>query len=211
MNSAVWNQLLLVYGAYLVATASPGPSNMAIMAIAMSQGCRAALAVATGVVAGSMTWAFFAATGLSAVLATWADALFAIKIAGGLYLLYLAYRSGRSAIAPSRSGTEQVVSPRSSYRMLFCRGLLLHIANPKAILAWIAIMSLAMEPGMPLWTFQAIIAGCALLGIMVFGGYALAFSTSIMVRGYRKASRWLEASLSLFFGFAGFRLLLTST
>ena len=72
-------------------------------------------------------------------------------------------------------------------------------------------MSLAMEPGMPLWTFQAIIAGCALLGIMVFGGYALAFSTSIMVRGYRKASRWLEASLSLFFGFAGFRLLLTST
>ena len=183
---------------------------MTIMGIAMSQGRQAALVVASGVVAGSMTWAVLAATGLSAILATWANALFVIKIVGGLYLLYLAYRSARSAIVPSRGETQR--SPiQASYPALFRRGLLLHLTNPKAILAWIAIMSLGVQPGMPAWIFQAIIGGCAFLGLMVFGGYALAFSTPIMVRGYRKISRWIDASLSAFYGYAGLRLLMSRT
>ena len=37
------SQLALVYGAYLLATASPGPSNMAIMGVAMRQGRPAAI------------------------------------------------------------------------------------------------------------------------------------------------------------------------
>ncbi|WP_062018407.1 LysE family translocator [Aureimonas sp. AU4] len=206
--SDVLNQLLVVYGAYLLATASPGPSNMAIMGVAMSQGRRPALAVAAGVVAGSMTWAMLAATGLSVVLTAWAHALFAIKIIGGLYLLYLAYRSARSALA-ARPMDAAPVPSAPSYRALFRRGFLLHIANPKAILAWVAIMSLGLQPGMPTWTLQAVIAGCALLGIFVFGGYALVFSTPAIVRGYRRASRWIEAGLASFFGFAGLRLLLS--
>ncbi|WP_128253732.1 LysE family translocator [Falsirhodobacter deserti] len=204
--SEVLNQLLVVYGAYLIATASPGPSNMAIMGVAMSQGRQPALAVAAGVVAGSMAWAVLAATGLSVVLAAWAHALFAIKIVGGLYLLYLAYRSARSALAAHPA--DLVAAPVTlSYRVLFRRGLLLHIANPKAVLAWVAIMSLGLRPGMPTWTLQAVIAGCALLGIAVFGGYALVFSTPTMVRGYRKASKWIEIGLAAFFGIAGLRVL----
>ncbi len=38
------SQLVLVYGTYLIATASPGPSNMAIMGTAMRDGRRSALA-----------------------------------------------------------------------------------------------------------------------------------------------------------------------
>jgi threonine/homoserine/homoserine lactone efflux protein len=179
---------------------------MAIMGVAMSQGRRPALAVAAGVVVGSMTWAVLAATGLSVVLTAWAHALLAIKIVGGLYLLYLAYRSARAALA-TRPVDVMATPSAPDYRSLFRRGLLLHIANPKAILAWVAIMSLGLQPNMPTWTLQAIIAGCALLGIAVFGGYALVFSTTTMVRGYRKVSRWIEAGLAATFGFAGLRLL----
>ena len=90
------NHLMIVYGAYIVATASPGPSNMAIMAVAMNRGRRAGLAIAAGIVTGSLLWAAIAATGLSSLLATYSDALFVIKIAGGLYLLYLAWKAARS-------------------------------------------------------------------------------------------------------------------
>lgn len=79
------SQLALVYGAYLLATASPGPSNMAIMGVAMRDGRRPALVLAAGVMTGSLCWAMLAATGLSAVLATYAQALWAIKIVGGVY------------------------------------------------------------------------------------------------------------------------------
>ena len=202
------NQLLPVYAAYLVATASPGPSNMAIIGVAMSQGRAPAVALALGVVTGSMFWAILAATGISAVLATYAEALFAIKIAGGLYLLYLAYKSAKSALS-ARLPQSRAADATSARFVLYRRGVLLHLTNPKAVLAWIAIMSLGLRPDAPSYTFQAIVAGWAMLGVIVFGGYALLFSTALMVRSYQRARRWIEGTLSVLFGFAGVRLLLS--
>ncbi|MCY1269883.1 hypothetical protein D9M70_183950 [compost metagenome] len=47
------HHLLLVFTAYIVGAASPGPSNMRIMGVAMNQGRRPALLLAAGVVSGS--------------------------------------------------------------------------------------------------------------------------------------------------------------
>lgn len=93
--------LLPVWTAYVLATASPGPSNMAIMATAMVRGRSPALVLVAGITTGSMTWALLAATGLSAVLATYANAMIIIRILGGAYLLFLAYKSVKSALATS--------------------------------------------------------------------------------------------------------------
>lgn len=202
------NQLMLLYGAYILAVASPGPSNMAIMGVAMSRGRVQALALAAGVETGSMFWALLAASGLSALLATYANALFVIKIAGGFYLLYLAFRSARSALTPDRPIAESggQVAPLS-LGALYRRGVFLHLGNPKAVLGWIAIISLGAQPGAPAWTLYATVGGCAVLGIIIFGGYALLFSTAPMIQAYRKARRWIEGTLAVFFGYAGLRLL----
>ncbi|QPC85622.1 LysE family translocator [Mesorhizobium sp. NBSH29] len=202
------NQILLVYAAYLIATASPGPSNMAIMGVAMGQGRASAVALALGVFTGSMFWATLAATGISAVLAHYAQALFFIKIAGGFYLIYLAVKSARSALT-ARLPQPLVSAPTVSKAVFYRRGVFLHLTNPKAVLGWIAIMSLGLGPSAPAYTFPAILAGCGLLGISVFCGYALVFSTVPMVRAYQKSRRWIEGTLAVFFGFAGIRLLLS--
>lgn len=68
MTPELLNQLLLVYATYLIATASPGPSNMATMGVAMSQGRTAAMILAAGVLTGSMFWAILAATGIRLLL-----------------------------------------------------------------------------------------------------------------------------------------------
>lgn len=206
-----FHQLLMVYIAYIIAVASPGPSNMTIMGIAMSRGRAPAMVLALGVMTGSLFWATVTATGLSAVLATYANALFLIKIAGGFYLLYLAYKSARSAFSPAVAQTVQQELPvgRAEYLQLYRRGLLLHLTNPKAILAWIAIMSLGLKPGSGASTLLAIIGGCGLLGSVIFGGYALVFSTAPAVRIYQRAKRSIETVLALFFGFAGIKLLLS--
>ncbi len=200
--------LLVVYALYVIATASPGPSNMAIMAIAMRQGRLPALAFTAGVMTGSICWALLAATGISTLLAAFADAMVAIKIGGGLYLLYLGWKSARSAMKATLPEHRTVSGP-VDYRRLYRRGLMLHLTNPKSILSWIAIMSLGLQTTAPGHTIAAIILGCAFLGITIFGGYALLFSTDLMVRLYRKSRRRIEATLALFFGFAGIRLLMT--
>ena len=200
------HHLAIVYGAYIIATASPVPSNMAIMAVAMQRGRKAGLSIAAGIVTGSLIWASTAATGLSALLATYADALLVIKIAGGLYLLYLAWKAARSALAPAARGAQQAIHSHGS---LYRRGLLMHLTNPKAIMGWLAIMSLGLQPGAPPFVLPAILGGCAILAVCVFGGYALLFSTAPMVRAYTRARRWIEGALSLCFGYAGLRLLLS--
>lgn len=197
--------LLPVYLTYIVATASPGPSNMAIMSVAMSRGRLPALSLAAGVVTGSMFWATLAATGLSAVLATYAGLLTIIRIVGGLYLIYLAWRAAKSAMSarPDPSAASGSATGMALYR----RGLFLHLSNPKAIMAWIAIMSLGLEPGAPSGLLPMILLGCVLLGVVIFGGYALVFSTPPMVRAYGRARRAIEGAVAIFFVYAGLRLI----
>lgn len=204
------SQLLLVYATYLIATASPGPSNMAIMGVAMSQGRTAAMILAAGVLTGSMFWAILAATGIATLLATYAQALTAIKIAGGCYLLFLAYKSAKSALSSKAVQSRTAQTPMSK-AALYRRGILLHLANPKAVLAWIAIMSLGLRPDAAPGTLPAILVGCAVIGVIVFGGYAFVFSTSGMVRAYQRSRRWIEGALAMFFTYAGIRLLLSRT
>ncbi|MET0359169.1 MAG: LysE family transporter, partial [Pararhizobium sp.] len=88
-------------------------------------------------------------------------------------------------------------------------GLMLHLTNPKAILGWIAIMALGLGPGASPATMVAILAGCASIGLCVFLGYALAFSTPAMGRAYSRCRRGIEGALACVFGLAGLRLLLS--
>ncbi len=208
MEIAHLDRLYLAYAAYVIAAASPGPSNMAIMDAAMSRGRSAALALTAGVVTGSWTWAVLAATGVAALLSTYAQALLYLKIAGGLYLLHLALKAARSALAAAPAEAAAAAGGRrSELPSLYRRGLLLHIGNPKAILGWVAIMSLGLRPVGPAYLPFAILLGCAVLSVVIFGGYALLFSTPAMAQAYRKARRWIEGTLAVFFGAAGLRLL----
>ncbi|WP_268797687.1 LysE family translocator [Pseudomonas huanghezhanensis] len=206
------NNLLLVFTAYIIGAASPGPSNMRIMGVAMHQGRRSALMLAAGVISGSLLWGTLAATGVSAVLTQYAQALVVLKVLGGIYLLYLAIKAGRSALTTDeKTATQLAAVPGTSGFRLFQRGLLMHLTNPKALLGWVATMSLGLGPGASSLTVAVILAGCTLLSITIFCGYAIVFSTAPMIRGYRKARRCIEGSLAMVFGAAGVKLLFTGS
>ncbi|MDR6992723.1 LysE family transporter [Luteimonas sp. 3794] len=198
--------VILAYGAYALGTASPGPSNLAVMATAMHQGRRAALVVALGVVCGSALWGVLAAFGLGALLAGYSRSLVVMKVLGGLYLLWLAFKSARSACRSSRP-TLQVASKRSTARGLFLRGAALHLTNPKAIFVWLSIVALALPPGAEGNQALRIVAGCIPIGVVVFCSYALVFSTAAARRVYQRTRRWFEGALAVLFGYAGLRML----
>ena len=50
-------------------------------------------------------------------------------------------------------------------------------------------------------------AGTVTLSVIIHCGCAVAFSTSVMVRLYPKARRWIQATLGALFAFAGIKLL----
>lgn len=177
----------------------------------MTHGRQAGLTLAAGVISGSLFWGVMAATGVSALLARFAEALFVLKILGGLYLLYLAVKALRNALRPDTGGEVATVlhEHHPSASALYWQGLLMHVANPKAVLAWIALVTLGIGPGAGAGDVATILLGCAILSVLIFGGYAIIFSTAPMVRFYRRARRHIEGVLALFFGAAGLRLLMS--
>ncbi|NYH11663.1 LysE family translocator [Pseudomonas moraviensis] len=205
-----FNHLLLVVTVYVIGAASPGPSNMRIMGVAMHQGRRPALMLAFGVISGSFFWGGMAATGISAILTTFAHAVIALKIVGGAYLLFLAIKAARSALTTDELMSKKAANAVSvSGLKLYKQGLMMHLTNPKALLGWVATMTLGLGPQASTTTVAITLACCGVLSITIFGGYALLFSTVPMVRAYRRARRGIEGTLALVFGVAGINLLLS--
>lgn len=198
--------LIIAYSAYLIATLSPGPAVLAIMGASMSQGRRAGVSLAAGVTLSSFIWSLLAAFGVTAFLAAFGWTLVAVKIGGGLYLLWLAYKSLRSALRKNTAADSSMPAAQSGQRF-FIRGVAVHMTNPKAVFAWIAIISLGLRPESPLWVTFAIIGGCTVLGVLVFGFYALVFSSAPMIRLYKSGRRVIDGTLAVFFGAAGLKLL----
>jgi len=200
--------IALAYSAFLLGIASPGPNVLAVIGTSMGDGRRSGIALALGI-AGSFCWALLTASGLSALLSSYASALTMIKITGGLYLLWLAYKALQSAAtAQDIAPTSLSVSGRGTLRYV-TRGFTIQMTNPKAALVWIAIISLGLHENAPAWVGFAIVGGTAVLSAIIHCLYAITFSTAAMVRVYVRARRWIQAALGAFFAVAGVRLLTT--
>ncbi|RWX75056.1 LysE family translocator [Neorhizobium lilium] len=195
------------YVIYLINVASPGPANFAIIGAAISQGRRAGLITALGISSGSLTWACAAALGLAALLQTYAIALEVMKVLGGLYLIYMAWKAYKSARLPNSKVAVGNLKTDYSARQLWLRGYAIHVTNPKAIFAWLAIISLGLPKDAPIEAIVLIIGVCMSSSLLIFITYALLFSTQRALRGYKAARRWIEGAMAVFYTAAGLKLL----
>jgi threonine/homoserine/homoserine lactone efflux protein len=199
-------QILPAYAAYLVAVVSPGPAIMAIVSTSMTHGRKAGMTISLGIFGGSLTWASAAALGLATLLQTYAMALEILKVLGGLYLLYLAYKAFRSVRSDNDLSTVRTTKS-VTFRSLVLRGYSIHVTNPKAIFAWLAIITLGMPKGAPASVAVLIIGGCMIMGFATFMAYAYVFSTPHALKVYNGLRRWIEGAMAAFYCFAGFKLL----
>lgn len=203
--------ILLAYTACFLGLMSPGPNILAVMGTSMSVNRKSGMALAMGVAAGSFTWAMITASGLSALIVAYGSALLVIKIAGGAYLLWLAYKSFRSAFSTHDIESKAFGGDTQTPWFYFSRGFIVQMTNPKAAFSWIAIIALGMGTGAPAWVAAAIVIGTTILSIVMHAIYALAFSTTPMIRIYAKGRRWIQGVMGTFFTIAGLKFLTSRT
>lgn len=129
--------------AALVIELTPGP-NMTWLAITgTSRGRPAALAAVAGIALGLAFAGIVAALGLAAIIAATPWLFQALRWAGSLYLLYLAWDAWRdSSIQPAQGG--------SSAGKAFLQGLVSNCLNPKAYIFYAAILPQFIDPAQPL-------------------------------------------------------------
>ena len=199
------SELLMIAAIYSATVLSPGPSVMAISATAMASGRRPALALSAGVWCGSLAWCVAAALGMSAVMLANAWMLEAVRYAGAAYLLRLAWLSARRA-ARAEPPAARPVDARDLGRA-WRRGLLMHLANPKAILFFGSLFALVVAPQAPPLALAEVAATTGLCGAILFPGFALVFSIRRAMAVYTRLRRWLEGAFAALFAAAGLALL----
>lgn len=196
---------LLIASVALVAIASPGPATLAILGTSMAQGRRFGLALAAGVMTGSLFWSVSAAFGLGALMYSQAWLVEILRYLGAGYLFYLSYKSLRGAL---RSGTKEVVvQAMPGLGSTYMKGLLIHLTNPKAILFFGSLYALVISPEAAAADLLRVILTVAGVSMSVFFGYAFLFSLAPVRRMYLKLRRVFESGMALFFGVAGVKVL----
>lgn len=115
---------------------TPGPNNMMLFASGVNFGFRRTIPHMLGIGAGFLSLLIGVGMGLGAVLHAYAPAFIALKVAGGLYLLWIAWKIGTSR---SMGDGEAKARP-----MTFLGAAAFQWVNPKA---WVmAITAMAVYP-----------------------------------------------------------------
>ena len=203
--------MIEAYAATLVgvalAQASPGPNLLAVAGMALGHGRRLAIVTVLGVAMAMLVWAVAVASGLGTLLAIYLSLLAATKLVGGAYLAFLGAKALLSARRGKRAAIAAETRPVTTFGA-WRRGFLVVLTNPKAALMWAAVGTYLFGSGLS----AAQVAGFgpvgAVSGFLIYGTYALLFSTGTASRAYARFSRVVDAAMGAVFGLLGARLLI---
>ncbi|MFG6109081.1 LysE family translocator [Stenotrophomonas nematodicola] len=122
---------------------TPGPNMLYLVSRSICQGRAAGLVSLSGIAVGFLVYLLCAALGITALLMAVPHAYDALRIAGALYLLYLAWQALRPG---GRSPFELRELARDSPRRLFSMGLFTALLNPKIAVMYLSLLPQFIEP-----------------------------------------------------------------
>jgi threonine/homoserine/homoserine lactone efflux protein len=131
--------LLLFAGVTALLVATPGPGVLYIVGRSVDQGRRAGLLSMFAIESAELVYVFAAAVGLTALLATSAAALDALRYAGAAYLIVLGVRRWFAADEPPERAP-------ASGRRVFAQGFVVQLLNPKVAVFFLAYFPQFLDP-----------------------------------------------------------------
>jgi RhtB (resistance to homoserine/threonine) family protein len=189
---------------HLLAVMSPGPSFLITARTAVAQSRADGIKVALGLGAGSIVWSAAALLGLNLLFRQFHWLFVGMKVAGALFLLWIAFQILRHAADPVEM--TQGTGNRHAHNPLL-RGFLTQISNPKVVVFFGSIF-VAMLPGQaPAWMIVALIAIVTMNEVVWYSLVSLFFGSSPARRFYLMAKRWIDRATGAFLGLLGLRLL----
>lgn len=199
-------QFLGFLTAAILITLSPGPDNMMVLGVGIAKGRARGIAFGLGCALGCLNHTLLAVIGVSALIAASPAAFTTLKIAGGLYLIWMGIGALRSR------GGAQVANgvPDESARQLFFKGLLANAINPKVVLFFLSFLPqfVVAARGDANWQIAWLGLAFTVQAAVLFGllGY---FSGAIgqWLKRTPRAGMWLDRIAGAIFVGLGLRLI----
>ena len=181
---------LVFAGAALLMALSPGPNMVYLVSRSLCQGAAAGLRSWLGVALGFTVHMLSAVLGLTALFMAVPLGYELLKIAGGLYLLWLAWQALRPG---GRSPLQPRALPPESPRRLFTMGLLTSVLNPKVAMFYLAVLPQFIDPGQGSVLLQSLSLGLTQVAIGSSVNLAVTLGAGQMAALLLQRPRWLAA------------------
>lgn len=195
-----WPHLLAFNLTLLAAMAAPGPALLFAVRQSMAGGFRVGAATGAGLGLMAACWTGAALLGLEMLFALFPFVYGAMKIAGALYLLWIAWGLWRNARQPVAD------SARPGARA-FLGGLMVNLLNPKSVLFAASVLVVIFPAGMGMGAKALIVLNHFLVELCVYSLFAALLSTPPARAGYLRARGIIDRVAAAVLGALGLRLL----
>jgi threonine/homoserine/homoserine lactone efflux protein len=150
---------------------APGPDNVFVLTQSALHGKLSGLIVVFGLCTGLLVHTGAVAFGVAVLFQASALAFTLLKVIGAGYLLYLAWQIFRASPAPIHLSK----SPQKSLSMLYRRGIIMNVTNPKVSIFFLAFLPQFADPQRGSISLQMVALGGIFImaTILVFGAVAL--------------------------------------
>jgi threonine/homoserine/homoserine lactone efflux protein len=135
---------------------TPGPNMIYLISRSICQGRLAGLISLGGVALGFVFYMLCAAFGITALVMAVPFAYDALRFAGAVYLLYLAWQAVRPG---GRSPFEVRDLPEDGPRKLFMMGFLTNLLNPKIAVMYLSLLPQFIDPAQGSVLLQSLVLG----------------------------------------------------
>ena len=202
-----------VIAAFSIAAAilalTPGPDMTLFVSRALTQGRAAGFAAMFGAYSGILVHTALAAFGLSALLAASPQAFLAVKVAGALYLVWLAIEALRHGSALT---LERRNMPRQALLQTWLTGIAINLLNPKIVLFFVTFLPQFVSAGDPDAAGKLAFLGLYFMIVSLPITSAMVFAAdrfSALLRRSRRVTRAIDYLFAGVFGAFAARILLT--
>lgn len=199
------HSVLLTIGLFGLTFLSPGPNLLIVVQSSLSSGRAAGIAAGCGVAAGDAIYAALGLFGMAALIAQSGDLFAAVKIVGGVYLLWLAWKmmKGGGAVIVD----DDRVRPRLPPASLFVRGLVTDLANPQTVLFFASIFAITLTATTPTWAKALSWIGIVAVSATWRCFLSFAFSRQRIRAFYARWQRGIERLVGVAFAAFGAKLI----
>src|SRR5687768_8819157 len=166
---------------------TPGPNMIYLVSRAICQGRMAGLISLGGIALGFMVYLLCAAAGITAIFLSVPLACDALRIAGAIYLLYLAWQ----ALKPGGRSPFQVRDlPEDSPRRLFGMGLFTSLLNPKIAILYVSLLPQFIQPEHGSVLLQSLVLGLTQITISVSVNAVIVFMAGSVAVFFASRPTW---------------------
>jgi RhtB (resistance to homoserine/threonine) family protein len=196
-----------VLSIFLLAVISPGPDFMIVSSVSLTRGRVDGIKTAAGIASIIVVYTLVSLTGLSELFTHYLGLTMAIKMCGGLYLIYLSQAMWRGSFGPRQV---DVVAPVSRQKSAYRLGVLTCLTNPKAIAFFASIFALALTPDTTLATKVTIGILVPTITLLWFSFVAFGLSKAKVRAHYQRWQHVIDRITGTVLGVFGLKLILSA-